>query len=125
MKFPIVAFEVFLENIPKSKSKGTSKPMLKLEPLQPVTKDFAFIVDEALEAADVLRAAMAADKKLISGGDIFDIYQGKGVDEGKKSVALSLTLQPKAENLTDKDIENLIKAVSDIVEKKCNGVLRG
>lgn len=125
VKFPIVAFEVFLENIPKSKSKGTSKPMLKLEPLQPVTKDFAFIVDEALEAADVLRAAMAADKKLISGGDIFDIYQGKGVDEGKKSVALSLTLQPKAENLTDKDIENLIKAVSDIVEKKCNGVLRG
>ncbi|MBX2835118.1 MAG: phenylalanine--tRNA ligase subunit beta [Micavibrio sp.] len=125
VKFPVVGFEVFLENIPAAKKKSVAKPMLTLEPLQPLTKDFAFIVDESREAIDVLRAAMAADKKLISGGNIFDIYQGKGVDEGKKSVAIALTLQPRGESLTDKDIEALIKSVSDIVEKKCGGVLRG
>ena len=125
VKFPIIAFEIFLENIPASKKKGTEKPMLRLEPLQPVKKDFAFIVDETLDAADVARAAFAADKKLITAADIFDIYKGKGVEEGKKSVALSVTIQPKGETLTDKDFEELMGKITGIVEKKCGGVLRG
>ena len=99
--------------------------MLKLEPLQPLSRDFAFLVDESVSAHDLLRAAMAADKALISDGDIFDVYQGKGVDPGKKSVALSLTLQPKGDSLTDKDIEALSEKVVTLVIEKTGGVLRG
>jgi phenylalanyl-tRNA synthetase beta chain len=125
VKFPVVGFEVMLGNIPQAKQKGTEKPMLSLETLQPLSKDFAFIVDEDVLAADVLRAATAADKKLITGASVFDIYQGKGVEPGKKSVALSVSIQPKGESLTDKDLEALMNAVSESVLEKCGGVLRG
>ena len=125
IKFPVVGFEVMLDNIPQSKKKGTEKPMLRLEPLQPLSRDFAFIVDEDVLAGDLLRAAQAADKALITDASIFDIYQGKGVEDGKKSVALSITLQPKNESLTDKDLETLSEKVVSLVLEKTGGVLRG
>lgn len=125
IKFPVVGFEVMLGNIPEPKKKGTEKPMLHLEPLQPLTRDFAFLVDENVQADDLTRAAKAADKKLITEADVFDIYQGKGVEDGKKSVALSITIQPKDQTLKDADLEALTKAVIEMVEKKTGGVLRG
>ena len=125
IKFPVVGFEVMLGNIPEAKKKGTEKPMLHLEPLQPLTRDFAFLVDENVQADELTRAAKAADKKLISDSEVFDIYQGKGVEDGKKSVALSITIQPKEQTLKDADLEALTKAVIEIVEKKTGGVLRG
>ena len=91
VKGPMVGFEIYLENIPEAKNKGTEKPYLVLEPLQPLTKDFAFIVDDGVEASELLKVAMAADKKLITDAAVFDIYKGKGVEDGKKSVALSIT----------------------------------
>ncbi len=125
-KGAIVGFEVFLENIPTAKKKsGTEKQLLKLEPLQPLSRDFAFLVDETVEAKDLIGAAKAADKTLITAASIFDIYQGKGVEEGKKSVALSITIQPREDNLTDKDIEALCTKVTENVEKKTGGPLRG
>lgn len=125
IKFPVVGFEVMLGNIPEPKKKGTEKPMLHLEPLQPLTRDFAFLVDENVQADDLTRAAKAADKKLIADSEVFDIYQGKGVEDGKKSVALSITIQPKDQTLKDADLEALTKAVIEMVEKKTGGVLRG
>ena len=125
IKGPVVGFEVFLENIPESRKKGTEKPFLNVPPLQALTRDFAFIVDETVESRDVIKAAMAADKKLIETAEIFDVYQGKGVDEGKKSLALSVTIQPDGETLTDDQIDALMKAVIDMVEKKVGGILRG
>ena len=124
IKFPVVGFEVMLNNIPQAKQKGTEKPMLNLEPLQPLTRDFAFLVDDGIKAADLIRTAMAADKTLISDASIFDIYTGKGVEDGKKSVALSITIQPKGETLTDKDLDALMQKVIDLVAQKCRGVLR-
>lgn len=124
VKFPVVGFEILLENIPTPKKKGTEKPMLNLEPLQPIAKDFAFLVDEGVAANDLIRAAIAADKALIKEASVFDIYTGKGVDEGQKSVALSITIQPKGENLTDKDLEELMNKVTQNVSDKCGGVLR-
>lgn len=118
-------FEIYLENIPEPKNKGSEKPYLTLEPLQPVKRDFAFIVDENVAANDLIRAAMAGDKKRIESAAIFDVYQGKGVDEGKKSVALSVTIQPRGESLTDKDLEAIMQGVIETVSKKCGGVLRG
>ena len=125
IKFPVVGFEVMLGNIPEAKKKGTEKPMLNLEPLQPLSRDFAFLVDEDVLAGDLVRAAKAADKALITDAAIFDIYQGKGVEDGKKSVALSVTIQPKEQSLNDKDLEALMQKVIDIVADKCGGVLRG
>lgn len=125
-KSPVVGFEVFLENIPASKKKsGTEKSYLKLEPLQPVGRDFAFLVDETVAAGEILRTVKAADKALITDVSIFDVYKGKGVEDGKKSVALNVVLQPKDETLKDADIEAISKKITDSVLEKLGGVLRG
>ncbi len=126
IKTPLVGFEVFLENIPAPRQKsGTEKSFLKLEPLQPLNRDFAFLVDDKIAVEDVLRAAKAADKKLIKEASIFDIYTGKGVDEGKKSVALNITIQPQDETLTDAQIEEISQKVIALIQDKTGGTLRG
>ncbi|MFP4313724.1 MAG: phenylalanine--tRNA ligase subunit beta [Alphaproteobacteria bacterium] len=125
IKGPVVAFEIFLGNIPAPKKKGTEKSLLHLNPLQPLSKDFAFIVDESTKAEDLIRAAKTADKKLIKDAYIFDVYQGKGVEEGKKSLALNITIQPEDKTLTDEDIEGIMSAVIENIGAKCGGVLRG
>lgn len=124
VKGPIVGFEVFLENIPEPKRKGTEKAFLNLPPLQHLTRDFAFLVDDNVEAKDIIKSAMAADKKLITDAEIFDVYKGKGVEDGKKSIALSVTIQPADETLTDEQIDAVMKAVIDMVEQKTGGTLR-
>ena len=124
VKFPVVGFEVWLENIPAAKKKGTHKAMLSLEPLQPLTRDFAFLVDENIAAGDMTRVAIAADKSLITDAQIFDVYQGKGVEDGKKSVALTITIQPKEHSLKDQDLEALSEKVVSLVSEKTGGTLR-
>ena len=114
-----------LENIPQPKKKGTAKPLLVLAPLQPVSRDFAFLVDNKIEADALSRAIRGSDKDLITDVQIFDIYTGKGVPEGKKSVALAVTLQPRQQTLTDADIETMAKKIVDAVASKTGGVLRG
>ncbi|MFK7840452.1 MAG: phenylalanine--tRNA ligase subunit beta [Bdellovibrionales bacterium] len=125
VKGPIVGFEIFLENIPTPKRKGTEKPFLNLPPLQALTKDFAFLVDDNVDAKDIVKSAMAADKKLITDAQIFDVYKGQGVEDGKKSMALSVTIQPLDESLKDDQIDAIMQAVIDLVGQKTGGVLRG
>jgi phenylalanyl-tRNA synthetase beta chain len=120
-----VGFEVFLDKVPTPRSKGTAKKLLKLSPLQPISRDFAFIVDKDVEAESLIRAAKAADKKLITNASIFDIYDGKGVEDGKKSIALSVTLQPEEQTLTDKEIDGVGQKIIDAVAQKTGGSLRG
>jgi phenylalanyl-tRNA synthetase beta chain len=123
---PLVAFEVFLDRIPEPKAKATrAKPALELSPLQPVERDFAFVVDGAVKAGDIVRAAQSADRKLISGISVFDVYEGKGVDPGKKSVAIAVTLQPRERTMTDQEIEALGQKIVAEVSKRTGGVLRG
>ncbi len=82
---PLVAFEVILERIPDAKEKPTrAKPMLELSAFQPVSRDFAFIVDRSVKAGEIVRAAQGVDKKLITGVSVFDIYEGKGIDDGQE-----------------------------------------
>lgn len=125
VKDNIVGFEVMLENIPQPKKKGTAKPLLALAALQPISRDFAFLVDDKIESDALSRAIRGSDKDLITDVQIFDIYTGKGVPEGKKSVALAVTLQPRQQTLTDADIEALGKKIVDAVASKTGGVLRG
>ncbi|MBS0538977.1 MAG: phenylalanine--tRNA ligase subunit beta, partial [Proteobacteria bacterium] len=92
-KGPVVAFEVFLDAPPPPKAKATkARPKLVLSAFQPVERDFAFLVDAGVDAEKLVRAARNADKVLIAGARVFDVYAGKGVPEGKKSLAISVVL---------------------------------
>jgi phenylalanyl-tRNA synthetase beta chain len=123
---PLVAFEVILDRIPDARAKPTrAKPMLELSPLQPLSRDFAFIVDRDVKAGDIVRAAQTADKKLITDVTVFDIYEGKGIEPGKKSLAIAVTLQPREKTLTDQEIEAVAAKIVAEVAKKTGGVLRG
>ncbi len=123
---PLAAFEVILERIPESKAKPTrAKPMLELSAFQPVTRDFAFVVDASVKAADILRAAQNADKKLITAVSVFDVYEGKGIEPGKKSIAIAVTIQPREKTMTDEEIEALAGKIVAEVTKRTGGTLRG
>src|ERR1044072_4419220 len=87
---PLMTFEVILERIPAAKPRPTrAKPQIELSPFQPVTRDFAFVVDAKVKAGELVRAAQNVDRKLISGVTVFDLYEGKGIDPGKKSIAIA------------------------------------
>jgi phenylalanyl-tRNA synthetase beta chain len=123
---PLVAFEVMLERIPEPKVKATrAKPPLELPAFQPVERDFAFVVDRSVDAADILRAAQSADRKLIVNVTVFDVYEGKGIEPGKKSVAIAVTLQPRDRTMTDDEIDAVGGKIVAEVGKRTKGVLRG
>ena len=123
---PLVAFEVILERIPEPRARGTrAKPVLELSPLQPVERDFAFVVDREVKAADIVRAAQSADRKLITGISVFDVYEGQGIAPGKKSIAIAVTLQPRERTMTDAEIDALAAKIVAEVGKRTGGVLRG
>jgi phenylalanyl-tRNA synthetase beta chain len=123
---PVAAFEVFLDNIPEGKKKqGKARRLLKLPPFQPVNRDYAFIVDSSINVSELIRAAKGVDKNLITDVNIFDVYSGKGVEEGKKSVALSVVLQPREKTLTDSEIEAVSKKIIENITTKVGGQLRG
>jgi phenylalanyl-tRNA synthetase beta chain len=122
---PMVAFELDLDAIPEPRRKGgKSKGALKLSDLMPVERDFAFLLDRDVTAAALLKAARNADKALITDVSIFDLFEGKGVPEGKKSVAIRVTLQPVDHTLTDEEIEKVSGAIVAAVGKATGGVLR-
>ena len=117
-------FEIFLQNIPPPKKKGTRRELLKPSAFQPVSRDFAFVVDQSVEAEKLVRAIRGADKTLITHVEIFDVYAGKGIDPGKKSIALSVTLQPVEKTLTDEEINSLSNKILESVTKITGGILR-
>ena len=122
---PLVAFEVILERIPDARQKSTrAKPVLELSAFQPVSRDFAFIVDRSVRAGDIVRSAQAADRSLITDVTVFDIYEGKGIDDGKKSVAIAVTIQPREKTLTDQEIDAIAARIFAEVTKKTGGTLR-
>lgn len=126
VKGPMVAFELFLEALPPQKAKATkAKPLVKLSAFQPLERDFAFVLDAQVPADSVLRAVKNADKALIGEVSVFDLYEGPNVGEGKKSLAVSLTLHPFDKTLTDDEIEAVGKKVVEAVAKATGGVLRG
>ena len=123
---PMVAFEVILERIPEPKARPTrAKPLLELSQFQPVERDFAFVVGSTVKAADIVRAAQNVDKKVISNVVVFDVYEGKGIEPGKKSIAIAVTIQPREKTLTDAEIDALSGKIVAEVTKRTGGVLRG
>ncbi|MDX2028899.1 MAG: phenylalanine--tRNA ligase subunit beta [Alphaproteobacteria bacterium] len=121
---PMVGCEIFLSAIPQSRASGSARPLLKLEALQSVARDFAFVVDRHVTAAKLIKAVRDADKNLIRDVAVFDVYEGKNIDADKKSVALSVTLQPTDKTLTDAEIEALSAKITAGAMKATGAVLR-
>ncbi|MEM6663927.1 MAG: phenylalanine--tRNA ligase subunit beta [Pseudomonadota bacterium] len=129
LKGAAVAVEIYLENLPPAKAKGTTRPALEISNLQAVERDFAFVVSADVEAQAITRAAQGADKKLITGVEVFDVFAGKKATEqlgdGRKSVAISVRLQPTDQTLTDADIEAVGQKIIANVAKATGAELRG
>ncbi|THD48268.1 MAG: phenylalanine--tRNA ligase subunit beta [Bradyrhizobium sp.] len=122
---PLVAFEITLDAVPLAKARPTkAKPRLERSEFMPVQRDLAFVVEERAPAGDLLKAALAADRALVVGAEVFDVYRGSGLPEGRKSVAISVTLQPREKTLTDAEIEAVVTKIVAEVEKRTGATLR-
>lgn len=119
-----VGFELFLDNIPLSKPKFGRKGSLQTSDYQAVERDFAFIIDQHIIVDSLKRSIMQLDKKLIKDVNIFDIYTGKGIEEGKKSVAFSVDIQANDHTLLDSEIEQLCAKIIETVTQNTKGALR-
>lgn len=121
---PVVGFEVFLDKIPEKRGKSAAKGALEVSNLQSVERDFAFLMSASTQVFDLIRAIKGADKAHISSVNVFDVYEGKGVPEGQKSIAVSVILEPKDETFADKDIEAISGKVVAAAEKAVGATLR-
>jgi phenylalanyl-tRNA synthetase beta chain len=122
----LVGFEIELDEIPLPKAKATkTKPKLELSDLMPVERDFAFLAERHIKAADLVRAIQSADRNLITAVTLFDIYEGAEIPPGKKSVAIAVTLQPRDKTLTDAEIDAVAGKIIAEVQNKTGATLRG
>ncbi|MRX49234.1 phenylalanine--tRNA ligase subunit beta [Paracoccus sp. S-4012] len=128
VKGPAVAFTIHLAAVPLPKTRSTTRPALNASALQAVERDFAFVVDERVEALSLVRAAEGADKQLIESVRVFDQFAGEKaaaqMGAGKKSLAITARLQPKDRTLTDAEIEAVSTKIVEKVTKATGGTLR-
>ena len=122
MTGPVAAFSLNLDAVPEPKRRRRAAP--ELPPFQPVRRDFAFLVDAAVSSDAVLRAARGAERALISGVSLFDVYAGDKLPEGKKSLAIEVVFQPRERTLTDAEIEAACQKVISAVVKATGASLR-
>jgi phenylalanyl-tRNA synthetase beta chain len=118
------AFEVFLDAVPPARRKTIARPPLDASDLQPVRRDFAFVLASEALASDVVRAAQSADKTLITNVAVFDLFEGASLGAGRKSLAIEVTLQPREKTLTDEEIEAVSAKVVAAVKKATGGEIR-
>ncbi|KZC01355.1 Phenylalanine--tRNA ligase beta subunit [Methylobacterium radiotolerans] len=125
LKGTLVAFEIVLDALPLPKLKPTkAKAALALSEFQPLSRDFAFVVGRDVPAGDIVKAAQNAERKLVTGVDVFDLYEGPGVPDGAKSVAIAVRLQPVERTLTDAEIEAVSARIVAEVSRKTGATLR-
>jgi len=121
----ILGFEIFLDNIPESRKKiREAKPQFVVSDYQKVVRDFAFVIDEKYSSGEIISFVKKIDKELIKNVKIFDVYQGENITPGKKSIAFSVTLEPKDKTLSEKDIEEVSKKIISIVQETTGATLR-
>ncbi|WP_424178470.1 phenylalanine--tRNA ligase subunit beta [Yoonia sp. TsM2_T14_4] len=125
IKGPAVGFTIWPDEVPVPKSKTNTRPALVATDLQAVERDFAFVVGADVEALTLVNAALGADKALITDVRVFDQFIGGNLGEGKKSLAVTVRLQPTATTLKDADIEAVSAKIVDKVTKATGGILRG
>lgn len=125
LKGPAAAFEILLDALPAPKAKARAKPRFSPSPFQAVERDFAFVVENAVAAGDIIKAARLAERALIGQISVFDVYEGPGVPEGHKSVAIAVRLQPQDKTLTDAEIDAIAQKIVTGVAKATGASLRG
>ena len=125
VKGAVAGFELFFQSVPAPKDKGPAKPLLALNSLQALSRDFAFVVDEAVSADALVKAVKAGGKPFVADVSVFDVYQGDKMEAGKKSLALSVTLQPQKTTLVDSEIVEICDKIIANVAQKCGGHIRG
>jgi phenylalanyl-tRNA synthetase beta chain len=125
VKGPVVAFALHTAEIPMPRKKSASKGAVTMADLQAVERDFAFVVDADVEAVNVVNAAAGADKNLIEDVRIFDEFIGGALGDGKKSLAITVRLQPTEKTLKEADIEAVATKIVEKVSKATGGTLRG
>ncbi|WP_101065475.1 phenylalanine--tRNA ligase subunit beta [Roseovarius salinarum] len=125
VKGPAVGFTIWPAEVPQPRRSGATRAALQISDLQPVERDFAFVVDAEVEAAALVNAAAGADKQLIENVRVFDEFVGGSLGENKKSLAITVRLQPHEKTLKDADIEAVSRKIVEKVEKATGGVLRG
>jgi phenylalanyl-tRNA synthetase beta chain len=125
VKGPLVAFEMVLNAVPGTRAKSATRPALVASDLMPVKRDFAFLMDAGVEAASVVKAAKGADKALIEDVSVFDVFAGGALGEGKKSIAIEVTLQPRDRTLTEAEIEAVSSRIIAQVTRATGATLRG
>jgi phenylalanyl-tRNA synthetase beta chain len=122
----LCGFEIYIDALPAPKQMATrTKPPLNLSDFQTVRRDFAFVVDKSVDAASIVRAALAGDKKLITGVQVFDLFEGPSLGADKKSVAIEVAIQPQERTLNDEDLDALTKRIVESVAKQTGAALRG
>jgi phenylalanyl-tRNA synthetase beta chain len=121
----LVGFELFLEDVPMLKSRGPARSYLQMSPFQSVSRDFAFVVAEGVPASELLRVVKSAAGPLLSGIQLFDLYQGQSIGAGKKSLAVTIVLTPQKATLSEAEIESVSDSVIAAAAKACGAVLRG
>jgi phenylalanyl-tRNA synthetase beta chain len=129
IKGPAVAFTVIPSAVPQPKTRTPTRPALRLSDYQAVERDFAFVVDAGVEALTAINAALGADKTLIESVRVFDHFAGDKAEAqmgaGRKSIALTVRLQPTAGTLTEAEIEAVSAKIVEKVSKATGGTLRG
>jgi phenylalanyl-tRNA synthetase beta chain len=125
IKGAAVAFTIWPDEVPMPRKSGASRGALVQSDLQAVERDFAFVVDDTVEALTLVNAAAGADKALIEDVRVFDEFIGGSLGEGKKSLAITARLQPTDKTLTEKDIEAVSDKIVAKVTKATGGTLRG
>ncbi|MBJ6372150.1 phenylalanine--tRNA ligase subunit beta [Sedimentitalea arenosa] len=125
VKGPAMGFTIWPDEVPLPRRNSATRDALELRDLQAVERDFAFVVDADVEALTLVNAAQGADKTLIESVRVFDEFIGGSLGEGKKSLAVTVRLQPQDKTLKDAEIEAVSARIVDKVAKATGGVLRG
>jgi phenylalanyl-tRNA synthetase beta chain len=121
----VLGFEIFLDNIPSSRKKiRESKSQFIVSDYQKVIRDFAFVIDEKFSSGEIINLVKDIDRELVKTVKIFDVYQGENIELGKKSIAFSVTIEPKEKTLSDEDIEQISKKIISAVQSKTAATLR-
>ncbi|UXX84673.1 phenylalanine--tRNA ligase subunit beta [Roseovarius pelagicus] len=125
VKGPAVGFTLWPAEVPLPRNATANRGTLTISDLQAVERDFAFVVNADVEALTLVNAAAGADKALITDVRVFDEFIGGSVGEGKKSLAVTVRLQPTDATLKDADIEAVSTKIVEKVAKATGGTLRG
>jgi len=120
----VVGFEVNIENVPFPKKVTSVKKLLKLDNLQEVKRDFSFIIDKTVSSGEITRCISSIDKDIIKEVRVFDLYEGEKIEADKKSLGVTVFLQPKLNTFSEEDLEGYSKRIIENVSSKLGGYLR-